>query len=42
MFRGNEFATAKMVCMVENILKMGMAIMERKDSLGLRGCGFFM
>lgn len=38
----NEFATAKMVCMVENIFEDGeWAIMEWKDSLGLRGCGFF-
>ena len=36
----NEFATAKMVCMVENIFEDGeWAIMEWKDSLGLRGCG---
>ena len=39
----NEFATAKMVCMVENIFEDGeWAIMEWKDSLGLRGCGFFI
>ena len=32
----------KMVCMVENIFEDGeWAIMEWKDSLGLRGCGFF-
>ncbi|MGT0139317.1 steroid delta-isomerase, partial [Streptococcus pyogenes] len=38
----NEYATAKMVCMVENIFEDGeWAIMEWKDSLGLRGCGFF-
>ena len=38
----NEFATAKMVCMVENIFEDGeWAIMEWKDSLGHRGCGFF-
>lgn len=38
----NEFATAKMVCMVENIFEDGeWAIMEWKDSLVLRGCGFF-
>ena len=31
----NEFATAKMVCMVENIFEDGeWAIMEWKDSLG--------
>lgn len=39
----NEFATAKMVCMVENIFEDGeWAIMEWKDPLGLRGCGFFI
>lgn len=38
----NEFATAKMVCMVENFFEDDeWAIMEWKDSLGLRGCGFF-
>lgn len=38
----NEFATAKMVCIVENIFEDGeWAIMEWKDPLGLRGCGFF-
>ena len=39
----NEFATAKMVCMVENIFEDGeWAIIEWKDPLGLRGCGFFI
>lgn len=37
-----EFATAKMVCIVENIFKDGeWAILEWKDPLGLRSCGFF-
>jgi hypothetical protein len=38
----DEFASAKMVCMVENIFEDGeWAILEWKDPLGLRGCGFF-
>ncbi|MFR1642667.1 nuclear transport factor 2 family protein [Alistipes finegoldii] len=38
----NEFATAEMVCIVENIFEDGeWAIMEWKDQLGLRGCGIF-
>lgn len=37
-----EFSNAEMVCMVENIFEDGQwAILEWKDSLGLRGCGFF-
>jgi limonene-1,2-epoxide hydrolase len=41
MFR-TEFAQAKMVCIVENIFQDGeWAILEWKDPLGLRGCGFF-
>ena len=37
-----EFAQAKMVCIVENIFEDGeWAILEWKDPLGLRGCGFF-
>jgi limonene-1,2-epoxide hydrolase len=37
-----EFATAKMVCIPENILEDGeWAAMEWRDPLGLRGCGFF-
>jgi len=37
-----EFSQAKMVCVVENIFEDGeWAIMEWKDPLGLRGCGFF-
>jgi limonene-1,2-epoxide hydrolase len=38
----NGFATAKMVCVVENIFEDGeWAILEWRDPLGLRGCGFF-
>ncbi len=38
----NEFATAKMVCIAENMFEDGQwAILEWKDPLGLRGCGFF-
>ena len=37
-----EFAQAKMVCIVENMFEDGQwAIMEWRDPLGLRGCGFF-
>ena len=37
-----EFAHAKMVCIVENMFEDGeWAIMEWRDPLGLRGCGFF-
>ncbi len=37
-----EFAAAKMVCIPENIFEDGdWAIMEWRDPLGLRGCGFF-
>jgi limonene-1,2-epoxide hydrolase len=37
-----EFSSAKMVCIVEQILQDGeWAILEWKDPLGLRGCGFF-
>ncbi len=37
-----EFKTAKMSCIVENIFEDGdWAILEWKDPLGLRGCGFF-
>jgi limonene-1,2-epoxide hydrolase len=36
------FASANMVCLVENIFEDGeWAILEWKDPLGLRGCGFF-
>lgn len=38
----NEFSTAKMVCIVENIFEDGQwSILEWRDPLGLRGCGFF-
>jgi len=41
MFK-DEFSNAKMVCIVENIFEDGeWAILEWKDPLGLRGCGFF-
>ena len=41
MFR-SEFATTEMICVVENIFEDGdWAILEWKDPLGLRGCGFF-
>lgn len=37
-----EFASADMVCQVENIFEDGeWAILEWKDPKGLRGCGFF-
>ena len=38
----NGFASATMVCIVENLFEDGdWAILEWKDPLGLRGCGFF-
>ena len=38
----DELAAAEMVCIVENIFEDGeWAILEWKDPLGLRGCGFF-
>ena len=38
-----EFQRAKMVCIVENLFEDGQwAIMEWRDPLGLRGCGFSM
>jgi ketosteroid isomerase-like protein len=38
----NGFATADMVCIVENIFEDGdWAILEWRDPKGLRGCGFF-
>ena len=38
----NEFSQAEMVCIIENIFEDGeWAILEWKDPLGLRGCGFF-
>lgn len=37
-----EFARATMVCIPENIFQDGeWAMLEWKDPLGLRGCGFF-
>ncbi len=37
-----EFATATMVCIVDHIFEDGeWAILEWRDPLGLRGCGFF-
>jgi hypothetical protein len=37
-----EFASATMVCEIENLFEDGeWAILEWKDPLGLRGCGFF-
>jgi limonene-1,2-epoxide hydrolase len=36
------FVSAKMTCLVENVFEDGeWAILEWKDPLGLRGCGFF-
>lgn len=36
------FAAAEMVCLVERIFEEGeWAILEWRDPLGLRGCGFF-
>lgn len=38
----DEFALADMVCIIENIFEDGeWGILEWKDPLGLRGCGFF-
>lgn len=37
-----EFAEADMTCIVENLFEDGeWAILEWRDPLGLRGCGFF-
>lgn len=37
-----EFAAAEMTCIVEHIFEDGdCGILEWKDPLGLRGCGFF-
>lgn len=36
------FAEAEMICIVENLFEDGeWAILEWRDPLGLRGCGFF-
>ncbi|APD07561.1 hypothetical protein UJ101_02058 [Flavobacteriaceae bacterium UJ101] len=41
MFK-EEFDQAKMTCIIENIFEDGeWGILEWKDPLGLRGCGFF-
>lgn len=38
----SEFAQTEMTCIVENIFEDGKwGILEWKDPLGLRGCGFF-
>jgi SnoaL-like domain len=38
----DEFSNAKMTCIIENLFEEGKwAILEWKDPLGLRGCGFF-
>ena len=38
----DEFSTAEMTCIVEHMFEDGeWAILEWKDPLGLRGCGFF-
>ena len=38
----DEFSKANMVCIIENIFEDGdWGILEWKDPLGLRGCGFF-
>ncbi|MEM6523691.1 MAG: nuclear transport factor 2 family protein [Bacteroidota bacterium] len=38
----DEFAAAEMTCLVDNIFQDGeWAMLEWKDPLGLRGCGFF-
>lgn len=37
-----EFAQAEMTCLVENLFEDGeWAILEWRDPLGVRGCGFF-
>lgn len=41
MFK-HEFSEADMTCIIENIFEDGdWAILEWKDPLGLRSCGFF-
>jgi limonene-1,2-epoxide hydrolase len=37
-----EFASAHMVCIIEDIFEdRDVGILEWRDPLGLRGCGFF-
>jgi len=37
-----DFASAEMVCIPENVFEDGnWAILEWRDPIGLRGCGFF-
>jgi limonene-1,2-epoxide hydrolase len=37
-----EFAAAEMTCLIEHLFQDGeWAILEWRDPLGLRGCGFF-
>jgi len=41
MFR-DDFSRSQMTCIVENLYEDGLwAILEWRDPLGLRGCGFF-
>ncbi len=41
MFK-QEFAAAEMTCIIENLFQDGeWAILEWKDPVGMRGCGFF-
>jgi len=41
MFR-RDFAAAEMICIPENLFEDGdWAILEWRDPIGLRGCGFF-
>jgi limonene-1,2-epoxide hydrolase len=38
----SSFASAEMTCIIENLFEDGeWAILEWRDPLGLRGCGFF-
>ncbi len=38
----DDFASANMTCIIQNIFQDGeWAMLEWKDPLGLRGCGFF-
>lgn len=41
-FFASSFASATMTCIIENLFEDGeWAILEWRDPLGLRGCGFF-